>query len=82
MPVTRLAKWKTGIQMGAIGVLLVGSAGPDWLPVQVIGEAMLWAAGLLTLVTGYDYLRAGVAHMDQPVAAPQRPVTSKAGRPA
>ena len=82
VPVTRLAKWKTGIQMGAIGVLLVGSAGPAWLPVQLIGEAMLWVAGLLTLVTGYDYLRAGVAHMDQPVAAPQRPVASKAGRPA
>jgi cardiolipin synthase (CMP-forming) len=81
VPVTRLAKWKTGIQMGAIGVLLVGSAGPDWLPVQLIGELMLWAAGLLTLVTGYDYLRAGVAHMDQPVAA-QRPVASKASRPA
>jgi cardiolipin synthase len=70
MPVTRLAKWKTGIQMGAIGVLLVGTAGPAWLPVQEIGEAMLWAAGILTLVTGYDYLRAGVAHMDKPAPQP------------
>src|SRR5216683_126810 len=63
VPVSRLAKWKTGIQMTAIGFLLVGDAGPDILPVQDIGEALLWVAALLTLVTGYDYLRAGLPHM-------------------
>ena len=63
VPSSRLAKWKTGIQMGAIGVLLVGDAGPDFLPVTLIGEVMLWFAAALTLVTGYDYLRAGLIHM-------------------
>ncbi len=63
VPVSRLAKWKTGIQMVAIGVLLVGAEGPAALPMLDIGEALLWLAALLTMVTGYDYLRAGLKHM-------------------
>src|SRR6266851_3082198 len=62
--VSRLAKWKTGIQMGAIGVLLVGDAGPSFLPLILIGELMLWAAAVLTIITGYDYLRAGLTHIN------------------
>ncbi len=64
VPVSRLAKWKTAIQMVAIGVLLVGNAGPAMLPVQAIGELLLWIAAALTCVTGYDYLRAGVTHIN------------------
>ena len=63
VPVSRLAKWKTTIQMTAIAVLLVGDAGPDAVPVVAIGEALLWLAALLTLATGYDYLRAGLRHI-------------------
>ena len=63
MPVSRLAKWKTLIQMVAIGFLIVGDAGPAAIPVKTIGEFLLWLAALLTLVTGYDYLRAGLPHM-------------------
>jgi cardiolipin synthase (CMP-forming) len=63
LPVSRLAKWKTAIQMVAIGFLIVGDAGPVFLPVTGIGELLLWIAALLTLVTGYDYLRAGLTHM-------------------
>jgi cardiolipin synthase len=63
VPSSRLAKWKTGIQMSAIGVLLVGDAGPAYLSLTLIGELMLWAAAALTLVTGYDYLRAGLIHL-------------------
>ena len=70
LPVSKLAKWKTAIQMTAIGFLIVGDAGPTLLPVEGIGEVLLWIAALLTLVTGYDYLRAGFAHMSQ--AAPPR----------
>jgi cardiolipin synthase (CMP-forming) len=66
MPVSRLAKWKTVIQMVAIGFLIVGDAGPAFLPVTGIGELLLWIAALLTLVTGYDYLQAGVRHMARP----------------
>jgi cardiolipin synthase len=63
LPVSRLAKWKTAIQMIAISFLLLGPAGPAWLPVVWIGELALWLAAGLTLITGYDYLRAGLRHM-------------------
>jgi cardiolipin synthase len=67
LPVTRLAKWKTGFQMGALGVLLAGDGGGrllglGFLPVSMIGEAMLWVAAVLTLITGWDYLTAGWRH--------------------
>ena len=73
LPVSRLAKWKTAVQMVAIGVLIVGDAGPGLLPVRVVGELGLWLAAALTLVTGYDYLQAGVRHMlaERPPARPQ-----------
>jgi cardiolipin synthase (CMP-forming) len=63
MPVSRLAKWKTAVQMVAIGFLIVGEAGPALIPVTEIGWAGLWVAALLTLVTGWNYLQAGVNHM-------------------
>ncbi|MCG8597810.1 MAG: CDP-diacylglycerol--glycerol-3-phosphate 3-phosphatidyltransferase [Kiloniellales bacterium] len=63
VPVSRLAKWKTGIQMLALGFLIVGADGPDLLPTQAIGEWGLWIAAALTLITGYDYLRHGLKHM-------------------
>lgn len=63
MPVSRLAKWKTLIQMVALGVLVVGDAAPFDLPVREIGEVGLWIAALLTIITGYDYLQRGVQHM-------------------
>ena len=66
VPVSRLAKWKTALQMVAIGVLLVGDAGPGAIPLRIIGETMLWLAALLTMITGYDYLQAGLHHMDAP----------------
>ena len=67
LPVTRLAKWKTGFQMGALGTLLAGSTsarmlGIGFLPVSLIGEVMLWIAAALTLITGWDYLNAGWRH--------------------
>jgi cardiolipin synthase len=63
VPVSNLAKWKTAIQMVALGFLIVGSAGPDFLPTVLIGEGLLWIAAALTCVTGFDYLRAGLRHM-------------------
>ncbi len=67
LPVTRLAKWKTGFQLGALGTLVAGNGGAallhiSFLPVGLIGEAMLWVAAGLTLVTGWDYLTAGLRH--------------------
>jgi cardiolipin synthase len=67
LPVTRLAKWKTGFQMGALGVLLAGNPaaallGIPFVPVSFIGETMLWVAAALTLITGWGYLSAGWRH--------------------
>lgn len=81
MPVTRLAKWKTGIQMVALPVLLVGDSGPAVVPVREIGEVFLWAAAILTLITGWDYLRSGLKHLkaeSQPKPTP-KPKPEKAG---
>jgi phosphatidylglycerophosphate synthase len=64
--VSRLAKWKTTLQMIAIGVLIVGNAGPRVLPVVWIGESLLWLAAILTIITGYDYLRASLSHLTRP----------------
>ena len=71
LPVTKLAKWKTGFQMGAIGTLLAGNSGASvlhlsWLPVSAIGEVGLWVAAALTLITGWDYLNAGWRHASMP----------------
>lgn len=61
IPVSQLAKWKTAAQMIAIAVLLVGAAGP--FGTLTVGLALLWISAVLTIITGYDYLRAGVAYM-------------------
>jgi len=71
LPVTRLAKWKTGFQMGALGTLLAGNTSAvllhlGFLPVSLIGETMLWGAAALTLITGWDYLTAGWRHAAMP----------------
>ncbi|MGL4405867.1 MAG: CDP-alcohol phosphatidyltransferase family protein, partial [Notoacmeibacter sp.] len=64
VPVTQLAKWKTTIQMVAVGFLLAGTAGDKILPyTSEMGIALLWVAAVLTLYTGYDYFRAGVRHI-------------------
>lgn len=63
VPVSRLAKWKTGVQMVAIFLLLLGGAGPAWMNAPVLGDGMLWLAALLTLVTGYAYLQTGWKHL-------------------
>ena len=64
MPVSALAKWKTTFQLVALGALILGGALPPMPWVHVAGIAFLWAAAALTLVTGYDYLRIGLKHMD------------------
>jgi cardiolipin synthase len=63
VPVSKLAKWKTAIQMVALGFLIIGEAGPNFIPVQIIGEVGIWIAAALTIVTGYDYMSHGLKHM-------------------
>jgi CDP-diacylglycerol--glycerol-3-phosphate 3-phosphatidyltransferase/cardiolipin synthase len=64
MPVSQLAKWKTTIQLVALGALILGGAIPEEPWIHQVGLASLWAAAALTLLTGYDYLRLGLKHMD------------------
>ena len=64
VPVTALAKWKTFLQLLAVGFLIAGEAGDLILPVtSLIGIMLLWLSALLTLYTGWDYFRAGVRHL-------------------
>lgn len=73
VPVSKLAKWKTTFQMIALGALILGRAVPLWTVTigtiemniaHTVGLATLWGAAILTLVTGWDYLRVGLRHMD------------------
>ncbi len=70
VPVTKIAKWKTTVQLVALGFLIAGPAGDklfgawvQYLPVTRIGIGLLWIAAALTLYTGYDYFRAGIRHV-------------------
>ncbi len=73
VPVSRLAKWKTTFQMVSLGSLILAGAMPGWnfeiaerilnVP-HTVGIWSLWAAAILTLITGWDYLRVGLKHMD------------------
>ena len=64
VPVSKLAKWKTTFQLVALGALILGGALPQFQWIHLIGLASLWGAAILTLVTGWDYLRVGLKHMD------------------
>jgi len=77
LPVSRLAKWKTAVQMTALGFLLAGSAAPWWLFADLVGWYGLWLAAGLTLITGFDYLYESLRHSDTPVRQ-KRPGTRSA----
>lgn len=64
VPVSRLAKWKTTLQFIALGALILAGATPHWPLPQQVGLLSLWGAAVLTLITGWDYLRVGLKHMD------------------
>lgn len=64
VPVSRLAKWKTALQLAALGALILAGALPDWRWIWLLGLSALWGAAALTAITGWDYLRAGLKHMD------------------
>lgn len=72
VPVSKLAKWKTTFQMVAFGALILNGGAPDfaipftggWVTPATVGFTTLWAAAILTVITGWDYLRVGLKHMD------------------
>jgi cardiolipin synthase len=64
VPVSTVAKWKTAMQLVAVGFLVAGRAGDAILPYTTrIGLGLLWIAAILTLYTGWDYLKAGIRHL-------------------
>ncbi len=74
VPVSRVAKYKTTLQLVALGFLIVGPAGERVLPyTQGIGLVLLWIAAALTLYTGWDYLRSGIRHVIEDEALGRAP---------
>lgn len=63
MPVSQLAKWKTACQLVALGALILAGGLPQFEFIKLVGLITLWGAALLTLLTGWDYLRVGLKHM-------------------
>ena len=64
VPVSQLAKWKTTFQLISLGAIILGGAAMQFPFIRIVGLVSLWAAAGLTLVTGWDYLRVGLKHMD------------------
>jgi cardiolipin synthase len=64
VPVSQLAKWKTTVQLVAVGFLIAGEAGDKVFPFTTdIGLTLLWLSAIVTLYTGWDYFRAGLRHL-------------------
>jgi cardiolipin synthase (CMP-forming) len=64
VPVSSVAKWKTTVQLVAVGFLIAGPAGEKILPgTTMIGLVLLWVAASLTIYTGWDYLKTGIDHL-------------------
>ena len=62
VPVSKIAKFKTLLQLIALGFLILSESGIYFIPILLIGKIALWIAGILTLYTGYDYLKSGLKH--------------------
>jgi phosphatidylglycerophosphate synthase len=61
VPVSKVAKWKTLLQLVALGFLIAGPSGNEIVPgLTKAGLVLLWLSALLTLYTGWDYLKAGL----------------------
>ncbi len=66
VPVSRVAKWKTTLQLLSLGFLIAGPAGETVLPGTIlIGTVLLWVSAILTIYTGWDYFKTGIRHVIQ-----------------
>ena len=66
MPVSVLAKWKTTLQLVAIGFLVGAPIFPSLPMANPIGLTLLWAAAFVTAQTGFAYYRGVLEHVDKP----------------
>ena len=62
VPVSKIAKFKTALQLIALGILILSEGSITFLPILFLGKIALWVAALLTLYTGYDYIKSGLRH--------------------
>ena len=62
VPVSKIAKLKTSLQLIALAILILSESGISFIPIMFIGNIALWSAAILTLYTGYGYLRSGLKH--------------------
>ncbi len=58
LPVTRLAKWKTTLQLVALALEIPAMLSTYASPLRVGADVLLWLAAIVTLWTGADYIRA------------------------
>ena len=62
IPVSRIAKAKTFLQLAALGLLILSESNLNLLFIIYLGKTFLWIAGILTLYTAYDYIKESIKH--------------------
>ncbi|MBN8827145.1 MAG: CDP-diacylglycerol--glycerol-3-phosphate 3-phosphatidyltransferase [Sphingobacteriia bacterium] len=65
VPVSNLAKIKTAVQMSALFLLVLGQEGGGHIIIPILGRIAIWIAAILTLITGYAYVKSGVEHLKE-----------------
>jgi cardiolipin synthase len=77
VPVTAIAKFKTGVQMVAIGTMILTPLFDAYVPgvpsmtYAAIAYILLWVAAALTVYTGVIYFKNGLTHL-RPGTTPDR----------
>ena len=64
VPVSNIARIKTTIQMISITLLILGSKGSGWYFMDILAQSCLWLSAIITMITGYAYLRASQGYMN------------------
>src|SRR3954471_17447072 len=78
VPVTAVAKFKTAVQMIAIGAMILTPLAAEYAPdlpaktYLAVAYVMLWVAAALTVYTGVIYFKNGMAHLRPGVTPEQR----------
>ena len=62
IPVSRIAKLKTLLQLSALAILILSESTIDLVLIVYLGKIFLWLSGILTLYTAYDYIKGSIKH--------------------
>ena len=62
IPVSRIAKLKTFLQLSALAILILSESTVDLIQIIYLGKIFLWSSGILTLYTAYDYVKGSIKH--------------------